>query len=109
MSAVSAAIWGLAGLAALAFLAGLWRLRKGGLTGAQEAHLRKICLSLVLKAEALYASGEGQAKLADVLSRVYPALPPLLALLLPPRTVERVIELAVQDMKAFLAEKPRGA
>jgi len=67
--------------------------------------VRKIILSLVVKAEKALGSGTGELKYAMVVENVYRVLPFVLTLLISKKELDRMIENAVDYMKEYLRRK----
>lgn len=64
---------------------------------------KQILFYLVTKAEAEYAGGTGLLKYAAVTTWLYDKLPPVAKFVLTQKTIDSLIEEAVQQMKRYLA------
>lgn len=67
-------------------------------------YVNEMLFYLVTKAEGEFGSGTGELKYAAVATWLYEKLPTLAKLLFTPRQIDRLIELAVDRMKKYLAE-----
>jgi len=67
--------------------------------------VRKIILSLVVKAEKALGSGTGELKYAMVIENIYHRLPIILSMLITKKELDCMIENAVDYMKEYLRVK----
>jgi hypothetical protein len=65
----------------------------------------KMLYTLVTEAEERYGSGEGAAKFAEVMTRIYTMLPAIIRIFITYETLERWIEEALVKAKADWAKK----
>lgn len=65
----------------------------------------KMLYTLVTEAEERYGSGEGAAKFAEVMTRIYTMLPAIIKIFITYDTLEKWIEGVLADAKKHWAEK----
>ena len=65
-------------------------------------YAKQILFYLVTKAEAEFGGGTGQLKYAAVTTWLYEKLPAIAKFILTPKTIDALIEEAVQQMKKYL-------
>lgn len=70
--------------------------------------VRKVILSLVVKAEKELGSGTGQLKYAIVVERIYFALPWVVRIVFTQKEIDNMIEDAVNYLKMYLSNEQDG-
>jgi|GEM_PF-1759159 len=71
--------------------------------GQVEA-VKKILLSLVIEAEAIYGSGTGELKYNYVLGKTYTMLPSVIKMFVTEKMLDGLLEVAVDQLQVFLSE-----
>ncbi|AHM56428.1 hypothetical protein EAL2_c11300 [Peptoclostridium acidaminophilum DSM 3953] len=88
-------------LAFLFCIATLWRKGK-------KYTVRKVILSLVVKAEKELGSGTGELKYAMVVERIYYVLPWIVRVFFTRAEIDNMIEDAVEHLKMYLSDESEG-
>lgn len=81
----------------------LWLVRSG-----YKVAVKKILLYLVTQAEIEFGSGTGELKYALVATWLFERLPLLARILLTEKTIDNLIEQAVEKMKEYLADNEKA-
>jgi len=71
-------------------------------------YAKQILFYLVTKAEAEFGGGTGQLKYAAVTTWLYEKLPAIAKFILTPKTIDALIEEAVQQMKKYLTSNEQA-
>jgi len=66
--------------------------------------VKKILLSLVIEAEQIYGSGTGKLKYNYVLGKTYSMLPSVVKLFVTEKTLDGLLEVAVDQLHIYLSE-----
>lgn len=80
-----------------------WLAKKG-----YGFYVKKILFYLVTQAEEEFGGGTGEIKYAAVVAWLFDRLPLIAQILLPPKTIDRLIEEAVEKMKKYLEENEKA-
>ncbi len=74
--------------------------------GRYRKAAKQILLSLVIAAENKFGGGTGKIKFSYVAEKLYEKMPVIVQILFTAEDIADMIEVAVEDMKEYLAENP---